>query len=59
MFLGVDFVLLLIFYHPPPRPNVSGLTYRQIIGRIDFIGAILSIGGISLFLLGLQWGGYN
>jgi len=59
MYSGLNFVLLIIIYHPPPRPNSLGLTKREIISRIDYIGILLSISGIALFLLGLQWGGYN
>jgi hypothetical protein len=59
MYLGLNAVLLFIFYHPPPRPNSLGLTKREVIARIDFIGTLLSISGIALFLLGMQWGGYN
>ena len=51
--------MVLIFYHPPPRPNPFGLTKRQTLARIDYVGVTLSIGGFTLFLLGLQWGGYN
>ena len=59
MCLSLDFLLLLIFYHPPPRVNSVGLSKRDILLRIDVIGLILSVGGIALFLLGMQWGGYD
>ena len=36
-----------------------GLTNREIIARIDFIGGFLSISGMILFLAGLLWGGYQ
>ena len=55
----VGLVGLVFFYHPPPRHNVDGLTYTDIIKRIDYFGAFLSIGGITLFLVGLQAGGYQ
>jgi hypothetical protein len=48
-----------IFYHPPPRVNSTGLTNREIIAQIDFVGGILSIAGLILFLAGLLWGGYQ
>jgi hypothetical protein len=51
--------MLVIWYKPPPRPNSLGLTKRQIIGRIDFVGGVLSVSGFALFLLGLQWGGFS
>ncbi|KAJ9612062.1 hypothetical protein H2200_003657 [Cladophialophora chaetospira] len=53
-FLGV-----LFFYFPPPRPNSRGLTKKEIIGEIDFVGGFLSIAGMIVFLAGLQWGGYQ
>jgi len=49
--------MLFFFYNPPPRPNSLGLSKRQILARIDFLGGFLSIAGFSLFLIGLQWGG--
>lgn len=51
--------MLFIFYWPPPRVNSEGLTKRQILARIDYLGGVLSIGGFALFLLGIQWGGYQ
>jgi len=56
---GLGFAILLLLYHPPPRSNSSNLTRREVVLRIDYLGAIMSIAGIALFLLGLQWGGYN
>jgi MFS family permease len=56
---GGTFAMLLLFYHPPPRPNTRQLSKLKILAQIDYIGGILSIGGFALFLLGLQWGGYN
>ncbi|OCT54913.1 putative MFS drug efflux pump [Cladophialophora carrionii] len=55
----IGFVGTLIFYFPPPRPNSRGLTKKEIIGEIDFVGGALSISGMILFLAGLQWGGYQ
>lgn len=54
-FIGLLFVVF--FYFPPPRTNSSGLTNRQIIAQIDFVGGFLSIGGIILFIAALLWGG--
>ena len=56
-FLGL--VMTAFFYFPPPRDNSSGLTNREIIGRIDFVGGFLSIVGMILFISGLVWGGYQ
>ncbi len=56
-FLGL--VCVLVFYFPPPRVNSLGLSKREIIARIDFIGGFLSIAGIVLFVAGVLWGGYQ
>ena len=59
MVSGVNFVLLFIFYHPPPRPNSMGLTKSEIFKRIDFVGGFLSLIGLAVFLMGIQWAGYT
>lgn len=51
--------MTLFFYFPPPRVNTLGKTKMQVLKEIDYIGGILSIGGMILFLAGLQWGGYQ
>ncbi|KAJ5143530.1 uncharacterized protein N7515_002317 [Penicillium bovifimosum] len=38
--------------------NSAGMSRKEIIGRIDFVGGFLSITGLIVFLAGLQWGGY-
>jgi len=56
-FIGL--VMTAVFYFPPPRVNSTGLTNREIISRIDFVGGFLSIVGMILFIAGLLWGGYQ
>jgi len=56
-FIGL--VMTAVFYFPPPRENSNGLSNREIIGRVDFIGGFLSIVGMILFIAGLVWGGYQ
>jgi len=53
------FVSTLFLYRPPPRVNSVGLNKRQTLGRIDYVGSILSVSGIALVLTGLQLGGYT
>lgn len=53
----IGLLLVVFFYFPPPRANSSGLSRREILQRIDYIGGFLSISGLTLFLAGLQWGG--
>lgn len=55
----IGMIGLIFCYHPPPRPNAEGLTKMEIIKRINWLGAFLSIVGITLFLVGLQAGGYQ
>ncbi|KAF2098196.1 MFS multidrug transporter-like protein [Rhizodiscina lignyota] len=55
--LGVLFTIF--FYFPPPRVNSAGLTRREVLGQIDWIGGLLSISGMLLFMMALQWGGYE
>ncbi|KAK7187524.1 trichothecene efflux pump [Paraphaeosphaeria sporulosa] len=56
-FIGL--VMTAVFYHPPPRPNSQGLSRRQILSEIDYLGGFLSISGMLLFMMGMQWGGYQ
>jgi MFS family permease len=56
---GVGALGVTLCYRPPPRHNVDGLTAGQILARIDWGGAFLSIAGLTLFLTGLQFGGYQ
>lgn len=56
-FIGL--VLTAVFYFPPPRVNSQGLTRREIIQQIDYVGGFLSISGMLLFMMGMQWGGYQ
>jgi MFS family permease len=53
----ITFALLAIFYRPPPRVNALGLSFKEKLGRIDFIGGFLLTLGTLLFLIGLNWGG--
>ncbi|KAF3400211.1 hypothetical protein F1880_008032 [Penicillium rolfsii] len=55
---GFGLLITVLFYKPPPRVNSLGLSRREIISRIDFIGGFLSISGLVLFTAGMQWGGY-
>ncbi|KAI7566388.1 MFS multidrug transporter-like protein [Hortaea werneckii] len=41
------------------RVNSEGLSRREVLSQIDYVGGILSIGGMLLFMAGMQWGGYQ
>ena len=55
----IAFVILAIFYRPPPRVNSLNLSRRELIGRIDFVGSFLSLLGLILFMTGLNWAGQD
>jgi hypothetical protein len=54
LWASVGLFATAFFYFPPPRVNSLGLTRREILRQIDWIGGILSIGGIICFLMSLQ-----
>ncbi|KAI1628072.1 major facilitator superfamily domain-containing protein [Exophiala viscosa] len=56
---GIVFVGLATTYFPKSHARLEGMSRRQILARIDYLGAILSIVGITLFLVALQSGGYT
>jgi MFS family permease len=55
----IGFVLVAIFYFPPPRANTVGLTKREILRRIDYVGGLMSIAGLLLITAAVEWGGYQ
>ncbi|KAK6393115.1 hypothetical protein LTR65_002806 [Meristemomyces frigidus] len=56
---GIVFVGLATTYFPKSHPRLEGLSKRKILGEIDYVGAVLSIVGITIFLVALQSGGYS
>ncbi|OAG45348.1 hypothetical protein AYO21_00696 [Fonsecaea monophora] len=50
---------IAIFYFPQSQIRGQRKTVREILPKIDFIGALLSIGGLTLFLVGTTAGGYT
>ncbi|KAA6414292.1 MAG: MFS multidrug transporter [Lasallia pustulata] len=56
---AVGLFMTLVFYFPPPRVNSQGLSKKELVSRIDFVGGFLSIAGMILFMAGLAWGGYQ
>lgn len=49
-FIGL--VITAVFYFPPPRVNSQGLTRKQVLEQIDYLGGFLSVGGMLLFMMG-------
>ena len=56
---AIGLVMVAVFYFPPPRVNSTGMSRREVIAQIDFVGGFLSIFGMILFMAGMQWGGYQ
>ena len=47
-------ILVLFCYHDPVRKETRAP--REILREVDYIGGILSTIGITLFMMGMQWG---
>ena len=56
---ALGLIMTIFFYFPPPRVNSQGLSKKDIVRQIDFVGGILSISGMLLFMMAMQWGGYQ
>ena len=54
----ISFVGTFIFYHPPSKP-LADRSYSQLFRELDYIGIFLYTSGLTLFLLGLGWGGVS
>ena len=57
--MGLAIILQILFYRPPTFKQLHGddRTPMDELKRIDWIGAILLTTGLTLFLLGVSWGG--
>ncbi|KAF2844799.1 MFS general substrate transporter [Plenodomus tracheiphilus IPT5] len=52
-FIGL---LLCVFCYKDPSRLTEDYTIRHVLKELDYIGGILSTIGITLFMMGLQWG---
>lgn len=50
----VGLVMTVVFYHPPPRVNTVGMSRKEVLARIDYIGGVLSVSGLLLFMVRLR-----
>jgi MFS family permease len=48
---------VLLFFHPPDRPDLAKLSVLDRVKKIDWLGLFLFIPSIVSLLLALQWGG--
>lgn len=51
----VGLILVAVVYKDPPRvgPKISK---KAILKQVDYVGGILSTGGVLCFMMGMQWG---
>ncbi|OCK77318.1 MFS general substrate transporter [Lepidopterella palustris CBS 459.81] len=56
-FYFLAFASILFFYTPGPRPNPEGLPMKKRIFRVDWAGIFMVAAGLTLFLVGLFYGG--
>ncbi|KAI1612335.1 fungal trichothecene efflux pump [Exophiala viscosa] len=50
--------LQIIFYKPPNFKQLHGQrSFRRELMRVDYVGIFLLVSGLSMFLLGVSWGG--
>jgi MFS family permease len=56
---AIAFVLIMICYWPPDFIGLhpEGKSRRQQVAELDFIGIILFAGGLTIFLIGIGFGG--
>lgn len=59
MYNGIVGLGLLFTYFPHNHTRTEGFSRSAILKRIDYIGGVLSITGLTLFLVALQSGGYT
>jgi len=52
-------ILYFFFYHPPSFSQLHGRreSKKEWLKHFDYVGTVLYAAGLSLFLLGLSWGG--
>lgn len=55
----VVLVGLATTYFPKGHPRMEGVTKKKVLARIDYVGAVLSIVGLTILLVALQAGGYS
>ncbi|KAK2747915.1 hypothetical protein FQN57_001506 [Myotisia sp. PD_48] len=55
---GLSLLLYYFFYHPPTfNMKFGSRTQIQQVKNVDYVGILLFAAGLTLFILGLSWGG--
>ncbi|KAH7162102.1 fungal trichothecene efflux pump [Dactylonectria estremocensis] len=56
--VGLAIIFLFFFYHPPTFELLhERKTKRQMLKDLDYVGIFLWTAGLTLFLMGVSWGG--
>jgi hypothetical protein len=56
--VGLCIILLYFFYHPPTFDLLhERKTKRQMLKELDYLGIFLWTAGLTIFLMGISWGG--
>lgn len=56
--VGLAIIFLFFFYHPPTFELLhERKTKRQLLKELDYVGIFLWTAGLTLFLMGVSWGG--
>lgn len=56
---GIWWLGIAFLYFPLSQTRVGGEAAKDIFAKVDYIGGATSIGGLTLFLVALQAGGYS
>ncbi|KAH6970586.1 fungal trichothecene efflux pump-domain-containing protein [Ilyonectria sp. MPI-CAGE-AT-0026] len=59
VYTAVGLLVAVFFYFPPPRSVTSTLSRKEVFERIDLLGGLTSIAGITLVVAAILWGGYT
>jgi hypothetical protein len=51
--------MLVFFFHTPSHARPAQATWKEKILQLDFVGAVLVMGSITSYILGLQYGGQS
>lgn len=59
VYTAVGMLVAVFFYFPPPPSVTSTLSRKEVFQRIDFVGGLTSVAGITLVVAAILWGGYT
>ncbi|KAH7121746.1 fungal trichothecene efflux pump [Dactylonectria estremocensis] len=59
VYTALGLLVAVFFYFPPPRVVTSSLSRKEVFQRIDFVGGVTSVAGITLVVAAILWGGYT